>query len=232
MEWPELVNAPASSLRSARRILIVGGTFDPPHVAHLIQPQLAAAELGADVLLYIPAGRQPQKTTAGQSSPQHRLAMVRLMASSCAIARVLSLEIDRLDDPAWEDRPSYTLDTLQALSRELTDAQGHGPELRMLIGSDQAAGFHTWHRPQEVIALAKPVVMPRPPWTHAKLLAELRQRATPEEVAWWESCFIDMPLLDVSSTLIRNRLAQGLPLAGLVTPAVEDYIHQHRLYRE
>jgi nicotinate-nucleotide adenylyltransferase len=215
------------SLRKADTILVVGGTFDPPHVAHLVQPVRVAQIIGADALAYIPAGRQPLKDATAQSAPIDRLAMVRLMAGLCPQASVLTLEIDRLTD----GRPSYMVDTLRLLREQLTDTQGSCPVLRLLIGSDQAAAFDRWREFQKVIELAQPVVMPRPPWSAEVMIEHIRTRQSQGEAALWRDRIVDLPVLDVSSTEIRHRVRQGQSIAGMVAPAVEDYIRQHGLYR-
>jgi len=214
------------NLRNARRILIVGGTFDPPHAAHLIQPRLVAERIGADAMVYIPTGRSPHKPV-DQTSPAHRLAMLRLMVAGIPDIRVLTLEIDRLDN----GRPSFTLDTLQALRQQFGPLTQGGPELRLLMGCDQAVAFHTWHEPQQIIELAEPVVMTRPPLSASLLMDQLCKVQPPEQASQWASRIVELPMLEISSTDIRQRVREGRSITGLVTPAVEDYIRQHGLYR-
>jgi len=209
------------NLRDARNILIVGGSFDPPHLAHLIQPRRVAEHLHAEVMLYIPAGRQPLKKEP-QTPPHHRLAMLRLMVAGDPSIHISTMEIDRLDD----GRPSYTVDTLEQLRQVLGDK----PALRLLIGSDQAIAFHRWHKPERILELAEPVVMTRPPLSAPLLCESIAHSQGKEAAQQWVSRIVELPLLDISSTDIRQRLKQRRSLAGLVSAPVEDYIRQHGLY--
>lgn len=226
-------------LRQAGVILIVGGTFDPPHAAHLKQAQIAAAQVHADALLYIPAGKPPQKQNiAGQASPEDRLAMVRLLIQDCPNAFVCTFELDRQHDPAWAGKPSYSVDTLQALRDELDDVVDDGlrdpsavsAQLRLLIGSDQAANFHTWHEYERLMALADPAVMPRLPWTADSLIEHIALTQSPQQADQWRSRLIDMPVMNTSSTEIRQRIKKGLAIDEMVSPLIEAYIRKHALY--
>lgn len=222
-------------LKHARQILLVGGSFDPPHVAHGVLPRLAAQVIGADVIAYIPTGRQPQKQGIRQTEPSHRLAMLRLMLEDhvrdqpddAIPATILTLEIERMADGL----PSYTVHTLEALRARWGGASATLPRLRWLMGGDQAANFHTWHQPGRIEVLAEPVVVLRPPWTAESLLARIVQAQGDEAAMRWRPRLIaDAPVMDVSSTDIRLRVAQDRPITGLVSPLVEAYIHDHGLY--
>lgn len=214
------------SLAGCKKILILGGSFDPPHVAHLIQPRLVAEKIGADRILYIPAGWQPQKSAMEQTEAHHRLAMLRLMVAGQPDVTISTMEIDRLAT----GKPSYTVDTLLQLRESLSSVTPL-PELRLLIGSDQALNFTTWHRYQDILSLAQPVVMTRPPLSTALLLERIAQSQSPAAAQAWRDRIVELPLIDVSSTAIRQRVNQGLSIAGMVTPAVADYLQQHGLYR-
>lgn len=225
MKLPQLVT-------QAKNILIVGGTFDPPHVAHLTQAQAAARCINADVLLYIPAGRQPQKMNQHeQASPEDRLAMVQLLIKDTPNACVCTLEIDRQHDPAWADKPSYSVDTLAALRNALGDETEGGATLRLLIGSDQAANFHTWHEYEKLMTLAAPAVMPRPPWTADSLLEHIALTQSPARADQWSNFLLDMPAMNTSSTEVRERIKKGLAIDAMVSPAVASYIHARGLYQ-
>ncbi|MEX0777457.1 MAG: nicotinate (nicotinamide) nucleotide adenylyltransferase [Phycisphaeraceae bacterium] len=206
-------------------LLYFGGTFDPPHMAHVALPLLAMHALGADGVLYVPAARSPHKLAATQTPTpaHHRLAMLRLALEHIPAAHVLTDELDRAN--TQPDQPSYTVDTLESLRQRL------GPDvtLRLLIGADQLAVFHDWHRAQRIVQLAQPLVMVRPPHTREALLASLSPGINREA---WSARFLDLPQLDLSATALRRRAALGHPLTGLVPPAVEDYIRRHHLYRQ
>ncbi|MEO0514676.1 MAG: nicotinate (nicotinamide) nucleotide adenylyltransferase [Planctomycetota bacterium] len=207
---------PASrpDLSGYRRLLIFGGSFDPPHVAHVDLPRLVARAINADVVVYVPAGRAPHKLDKVQTDPAHRLAMLRLALADepgNPGAVVWTGEVDRVAD----GRPSYTVDTLEDLAERIApDAQ-----MRLLIGTDQVDIFESWYRAERVIELAEPVVMMRPPTTRDDLPAAWRDRV------------VVVPTTAVSSTTVRQRVAEALPLDDAVHPDVAAYIHEHNLYR-
>lgn len=204
-------DAPPDDLRPYRRLLIFGGSFDPPHVAHVELPRLVAGAIGADVVVYVPAGRAPHKLDREQTDPAHRLAMLELALADEPGVVVLPDEIER----AADGRPSYTVDTLEDLATRIHD----DAQMRLLIGTDQVAMFESWRQWQRVVALAEPVVMMRPPHT-------------PEELPpVWRDRVVAVPETAVSSTAIRARVAAGESLAGWVHPAVAGYIAEHGLYR-
>lgn len=202
-------------------IILFGGSFDPPHVGHVALPVAARAAVGAEWLAYVPAARAPHKLDKVQTDPAHRLAMLRLAVEDLDDAVVLTDELDRAADGV----PSYTVDTLEHL-RETFPA---GATMRLLIGADQVRIFDQWREPQRIIELAEPLVMVRPPDTKASLLASLPDD---EARSAWERRLVDVPAMDISSTQIRERVARGESIKGRVCPAVEDYIHEHGLYRD
>lgn len=219
-------------LTQAKNILVVGGTFDPPHAAHLVQAQAAARCIDADVLLYIPAGNQPQKMhQLEQASPLDRLAMVKLLIQNTPNACISTLEMDRQHDPAWAGKPSYSVDTIAALRSALGDVAQGGPVLRLLIGSDQAANFHTWHDYEKLMQLAAPAVMPRLPWTADSLLEHIALTQSPQRATQWRNYLLDMPVMHTSSTEIRERIKKGLAIDAMVSPEVASYIRERGLYR-
>ena len=202
------------------RALIFGGTFDPPHRAHIELPQAAARELGCDRIIYIPAAINPLKASPDQPAPtaaQHRLAMLRLALSDVPNAEISTTEFDRTG-------PSYTIDTLRSLHVIASSAF-------LLIGADQALDFHRWKDWREILKLATPAVMLRPPWTASAFHAALRERYEADEARQWQAHTLGtLPMIDVSATEIRQRIATGGTLNGLVDPRVEAYIRKNRLY--
>lgn len=203
----------------ARRRLLFGGTFDPPHRAHVELPRLAADAVGADEVVYVPAARNPLKKHGAQSSPEHRLRMLELALAGRAGVRIATVELDR-------GGPSWWVDTLEVIR----DAGDPDDELLFLIGADQALDFHRWREWERILDLATPVVMARPPMEVAALVAELRHRYPADEAEWWTRRIVELPPVDASATEVRRRLAAGEPVDALLAPAVTAYARTHGLY--
>lgn len=209
-----------NALSGHKTILLFGGSFDPPHKAHVLLPQQVAQAIGADLIVYIPAGRAPHKLDREQTDPHHRLAMLQLAlgeTDASVPTTILTDEIDR-----GTDRPSYTVDTLEALHSRMDP----GARLRLLIGADQLRIFDTWRSPQRIIELAEPVVMVRPPDTRESLLGSLSQTQREE----WSDRLVEVDAIDLSSTQLRRRVADHQSLQGDVAACVASYIAEHRLY--
>lgn len=209
-------------LRTCKTLLLFGGSFDPPHVAHRQLPLLAMEAIGADAVVYIPAALSPFKTGQPPTDSKHRLEMLRLTLANEPRAVIRTDELDRF--AASGGKPSYTIDTITALQTQL----GDGVKLRLLIGADQLASFDRWRQWQRIIALAEPVVMVRPPATRESMLASLPAGFDADP---WRKRMVELPVIDVSSTVIRQRIAAGESVHGLVMPEVESYIAAHGLYR-
>jgi nicotinate-nucleotide adenylyltransferase len=191
-----------------KRFGLFGGTFDPPHNAHVALARAAADELQLDALHWIPAG-QPWQKTRSITDATHREAMVR-----AAIDGEPRFVLDRIE--LERHGPSYTLDTVRALR-----ASHPGVQLFLIIGADQYAGLHTWRGWQELLGLVTLAVANRPglmPPVNAEVLR------TPHRV-------VPLPMQDISATDIRSRVARGLPIDSLVPPAVARYIETNALYR-
>jgi nicotinate-nucleotide adenylyltransferase len=189
------------------RIGILGGTFDPPHVGHVVAAAAALWQLELDQVLVMTANIPWQKEGARSVTPAaDRLAMVSLITEGMANLVVSTLEIDR-------GGHSYTADTVAQVQAQNPDA-----EVFVIVGSDVAAQLDTWKKREELKASATIVVYDRPG----------SAGATPP--AGWTFLRIDVPQLAVSSTDVRQRRAEGRPIDGLVPPAVLRYIDDHRLY--
>ena len=203
----------------ARRIGLMGGSFDPVHQAHLALAHTALEHLQLDEVRWIPVGQPWQK--ARQLAPAaDRLAMVRLATEH---EPRFVVDTTELDQPG----PSYTLDTVRAL---LARPEGQGAELFLIIGQDQYANLHTWHGWQALLTLVTLAVARRGdqlPQPSAELAAVPHRRVP-----------LPMPPMTVSSTDIRARLSQGRPgedvaqtlAPALVPEAVAGYIANHQLY--
>ena len=207
-------------LREGKYLIVFGGTFDPPHLAHIDLPLAVMAQVGADALLYVPASCSPLKSPVDQTPAHHRLAMLRLALADTEKTHVLTDELDRSET----EQPSYTIDTIEALR----DRLGTHVTLRLLIGADQLRLFNQWKSPDHLIELAEPLVMVRPPWDRVSLLGIF---ADPTVRRTWSRRLVNVPSMEMSSTAIRRRVAHDQPITGLVAAPVESYIREHELYQ-
>lgn len=209
-------------MESHQKILVFGGSFDPPHVAHVQLPTMAMEAIGANAVAYVPAAAQPLKQDVLQSPADHRLAMLRLAVADVPHAIVRTDEIDRATSGS-QTKPSYTVDTLEVLR----DQFGEKISMRLLIGTDQMQVFDQWRSPSRVVELAEPLVMLRAPQTPVAAMGMLPKGYDYHE---WAQRLIKLPPIELSSTEIRKRVASRKPISDMVNPAVERYIHRHHLY--
>lgn len=191
------------------KLALFGGSFDPPHLGHLAFARLALQQLQPDRLLWLPAGRPWQKAGRQMATPEHRVAMVRLLTADEPRFGVDERELHRVG-------PSFTVDTLREFHREQP-----GSEIDFLIGQDQYLNLHTWYQAEEVLHLTRLVVVPR-----GGQAVRGSAALPPHEVQT-----LNLPDHPVSSTAVRHALARGDDISPLVGPQVAGYIAQHRLYR-
>ncbi len=198
------------------KVGMLGGTFDPIHLGHLILAEQARAGLGLDRVLFVPAG-QPWRKAGRQIAPvADRVAMVRAALGDDPYFELSLVESERAG-------PSYTADTLEALHEQL----GDGVELFFILGQDALADLPNWRDPGRIVARARLVVAARAGWTPADLAA--LERVAPgirERID-----VVVMPRIDISSTDIRRRVTAADSIRFLVPPAVERYIAETGLYR-
>lgn len=195
-----------------------GGTFNPIHRGHVTVARAAVERLGLSRLVLMPSASPPHKSSEELAPSEDRLAMCRLAAAEDARLAVSDLELRR-------PPPSYTVDTLAELQREHPAA-----ELLLVIGADMLRDFHLWRRFDEIARLSRLITLPRPGVTVGPL-TELRRALGDAAAAQILRDVQDTPLVDVSSTEIRRRLAAGRSVDDLVPQAVARYIVEHRLYR-
>ena len=209
-------------LSACRHILVFGGSFDPPHQAHVDLPHQVMRCIGADIILYVPAACPPHKTRVLQASAEHRLAMLQLALEDHPHASVHTDELDRAKKTP--DQPSYTVHTLQRLRQTL------GPDvtMRWLIGGDMLRIFHTWYQYRRIIELAQPLVMLRPPDTHQSLLDALPPN---EDRAVWQQRLVEVKTSNLSSANIRQQLAAGKSAVPGLDEKVLQYIQRFGLYQ-
>ena len=191
---------------------LLGGTFDPPHVGHLVLGECAREQLGLERVYFMPAG-DPWRKAGGDVSPAgHRLAMTHLAIAGNAGFHLDEREVERIG-------PTYTVDTLRELHAEGMD------DVILILGNDALADMPSWREPDVITALARLAVAPK--------------RADRDQQTWLAAqlgldaplIVVDMPPLPVSSTLVRERVREGQPIRYLVPEAVETYVREHGLYR-
>ncbi len=197
------------------RVGILGGTFNPPHLGHLVCAQEAYRELELDRVMLIPARIPPHKPVEHEPGPGHRLALCRLAVSDDERFAVSELELTR-------DGPSYTVDTLERLS-----TQAPNTELFLIVGGDIAVGLPQWHRAERVLELASLAIAKRRETARASV-----QRALDTIGGEPRAHFFSMPRVDISSTMIRRRVRAGQPIRYLVPDQVADHVERHRLYAD
>jgi len=188
------------------KIGLFGGSFDPVHLGHLLVAQAAVEELGLDRLFFILAARSPFKSETNPASPAHRLQLLRL-----ALAGWTNCEID--EEEVQRGGVSYTIDTVRGYAKRFPGAQ-----LFYLIGADNVAKLNEWRDAAELARLAEFVAIPRPGGGTANFPAPFRGRA-----------LRGFPL-GVSSSQIRARMKEGLPVEPLVPAQVAEAIRAAKLY--
>ncbi len=193
---------------------ILGGTFNPPHLAHLVCAQEAHAQLGLERVELVPAGVPPHKPVPDDPGPEARYELCRLAVGDDERFAVSRVEIER-------PGPSYMVDTLQGLR----DARPED-DLTLIVGADMAHALPGWREPERILSLARLAVAERGGVAREDLAARL----APLEPSWPVE-FFAMPRIDVSSSLIRRRVAEGRPVRYLVPGAVEARIAVAGLYR-
>ena len=193
---------------------ILGGTFNPPHIGHLVCAQEARAQLGLDRVMLMPVHTPPHKEALDDPGPEVRLALCQAAIAGDEELEISTLEIER-------GGPSYTVDTLRALhgSRE-------GDDLTFIVGGDMASSLPTWREPEAVLELARVAVAEREEHRRQEIAERLGGlRGASERVV-----FFTMPRLDISSSDIRRRIAEGRPVRWLIPGEVCDEIERRGLY--
>ncbi len=200
------------------RLLIYGGSFDPPQRAHLECSRAAAQLLGCTSVLFVPTSQNPLKSDAPTAAAD-RLEMLRRALRNRPDTEISTIELDR-------PPPAYTVETLRAL-RQL-----RGPEevFILLMGSDSAVTFARWREPLEILDLAFPAIVLRPPHTVEGVIESLRQSLPPDAAEAMIRGIVPLPPVDSSSTEVRRRLASGESVGGLLDPEVERCIRARGLY--
>lgn len=194
---------------------VMGGTFNPIHKGHVIVAEEVKVHLNLTEILFVPAGQPWLKANSPIAAAEHRMQMVRLAIADKPYCKLSTMEIERAG-------PSYTVDTVAELQGQLRG----GDELFFILGWDSLAELPQWREPSRLIKMCYLVAVPRVGYPTPNLsslevdIPGLSQRVI----------LLDIPQIDITASVIRNRVAQGLSIAHLVPEAVERYIREHRLY--
>jgi nicotinate-nucleotide adenylyltransferase len=198
------------------KIGVLGGTFDPIHLGHLAIAEEARRLLALSQVIFMPAGQPYFKDTSVISPAEDRVKMLELAVAGQPAYLISRLEIER-------PGPSYAVDSIAKIKAQLNPAD----ELFFIMGWDSLLSLHLWHEAVRLIKLCRILAAPRPGYPPPDLrllepdLPGIARRAT----------VMPGPLIDISATLIREKVRRGLPLDGLVPPAVVAYIRERGLYK-
>jgi nicotinate-nucleotide adenylyltransferase len=195
------------------RVGIFGGAFNPPHLGHLVCAQEAIAQLGLDKVLFVPVGQAPHRDIPDDPGADARLELVELALAGDERFESSRIELDR-------EGPSYTADTLEQLQ-----AESPHDDLFLILGGDQAAALGSWHEPEKVLERATVAVFERVHWGRNAIGIKIGRLPGAERVR-----YLDMPLIQVSSSAIRRRVREGAPIRYLVPDRVAEQIGEKKLY--
>jgi nicotinate-nucleotide adenylyltransferase len=195
------------------RVGILGGAFNPPHIGHLVCAQEALVQLELDRVVFMPVGVAPHREIELDPGADVRLQMTELVVADDDRFEVSRMEVEK-------DAPAYTSETLATFREESPD-----DELFLILGGDQAAALAGWHEPERVLELATVAVFERFSWGRNAITIKIGRLPGARNVR-----YLDMPLLQVSSSAIRRRVREGLPIRYLVSDRVAEYISSNDLY--
>jgi nicotinate-nucleotide adenylyltransferase len=194
---------------------VLGGTFDPVHIGHIMVAEEVGIRINLAKLFFIPAGKPWLKENKPIADAKHRVQMVRLAISDEPRFNILTTEVER-------SGLTYSVDTITELQANLDPSD----ELFFILGWDSLAELPRWREPSRLIKLCKLVAVPRPDYPRPdhevleKLIQGLSERIE----------YIDKPMINISASDIRNRVADGLTISHLVPGPVDEYIREHKLY--
>jgi nicotinate-nucleotide adenylyltransferase len=195
------------------RVGILGGAFNPPHIGHLVCAQEALVQLELERVVLVPVGVPPHREIDLDPGAETRLEMAELAIADDERLEASRIELDR-------EGPSYTTDTLEQLAKESPK-----DELFLILGGDQAAALASWHEPESVLERATVAVFERVSWGRNAIMIKIGRLPGAERVR-----YLDMPLIQVSSSAIRRRVREGVPIRYLVSDRVAEYIEDKGLY--
>jgi nicotinate-nucleotide adenylyltransferase len=199
------------------RVGVLGGTFDPVHLGHLVLAEQCREQAQLEQVWFVPAARPPHKQEYVLTSFEHRAEMLALALAGQPAFRIDDLEKGR-------PGPSYTVDTLAELAR-----RNPGVELFFIVGADCLPDLPHWHEPQRLADLATLLIAARPGWSVGQS-GDLQNTLSLSPGQVLRQQLLQIPLIDISSRDLRQRVAEGHSIRYLVPRAVECYIGTHRLY--
>ena len=192
------------------RLGILGGAFNPPHIGHLACAQEAIVQLELDRVTFVPFGEAPHRELQQDPGAEARVEMCERAIAEDERFELSRIEVDR-------EGPSYTVDTLRQLSGD--------DELFLILGGDQAANLPRWHEAEEVLSLATVAAVERTGYSRNAIAVKTAGLRGARQMI-----FFDMPRIGISSSFIRRRASEGLPIRYYVPDPVADYISEHGLY--
>ena len=194
---------------------VLGGTFDPIHNGHITIAEESRKQLDLDEVVLVPAGQPLLKENSTVLAAAHRVQMIQLVITTRPFLKLSVVEIE-------QEGPAYTVDTLG----KLREQRARDDQLFLILGWDNLARFAQWREPSRIIELCRLVAVPR----RGGMLADLQVLESAVPGLTQRLVILDIPVIDISATEIRNRVARGLPVDHLVPEPVDQYIKQHKLY--
>ncbi len=196
------------------KVGVLGGTFDPPHIGHLVAAEEARVQLGLERVVFVPAGTPPHKLGEPVTSAVHRVEMITRAVASNPHFFVSLVDVER-------SGPSYSVETL----RRLRDQWGADIVIYFIVGMDMLADLPNWHQPRQLVELCRLAVVNRPGYAAdmqelERIIPGISRKVDP----------VSMPLLEVSATDLRERARRGRTIRYYVPSEVESYIRLHHLY--
>jgi len=202
----------------SEKIILFGGTFDPVHTGHIVVAEAAAEKIGASMVSLIPARRSPHKEQKPAAPDNDRIAMLKLAVAGKSLFQISPVELNRAE-------PSYTIDTIRYFRRRL------GPDCRLywLIGADMLKDLPKWYKINELLNECNISVMYRGGFGRPDF-DTLAGKLNAENIEKLRQNMIETPLIEISSTDIRQKISQNQDVSKFLHPDVLDYIKTHRLY--
>lgn len=209
-----------SFIMMENKIILFGGTFDPVHKGHIEVALCAMQKIGADKIILIPARRSPHKHKQPIASDVDRIAMLQLAVENNKAFQISNVELNRAE-------PSYTIDTIYQMREKF----GQDCELYLLIGADMLRDLPLWHKINTLLEECNICVMNRGGYEKPDF-DSLRGKLSPEKIQNLRNNMIETPMIDISSTEIRQALLNNADASQFLDPKVLDYIKRRKLYCE